>query len=85
MTISVKIENNEVAGEADKTFRVKLIEDPSRAFTEYPNNETTVTIKDDDGKLRNANSKPSHCPEFIRSDLLSSYEFRKTLTDKMAI
>ena len=56
--IRIEIKNNAVAAESDKTFRVKLIGDTDKAFTQEPI-EAIVTITDDDGKFLRAKYHPS--------------------------
>ena len=50
--IMIKINNNNLASEPNKTFRVKLIGANDKAFI-YPNTEVVVTIIDNDGKYWN--------------------------------
>ena len=46
----IEIINNNITEEPDKMFRVELIGDPGKAFTQDPQ-KAIVTIQDDDGKF----------------------------------
>ena len=47
----ITIINNKDADGTNKTFRIKLFEDPKKAFI-GPDSEAIVTIIDNDGKLQ---------------------------------
>ena len=49
MNIAIKIKNNNVSNESDKTFRVKLTGANDKAFIS-PDKEVIVTIVDNDGR-----------------------------------